>query len=292
VVDLARRALKERRIGHTGTLDPMAEGLLLLCVGHATRLQQYLLEWDKSYAGRIRLGRSTTTYDREGEPTDERQEPPTLNETGLAEIAARFHGSFEQLPPPFSAKKIDGKRLYELARQGEAVDVEPKTVMVHSIDLKPDPEPGFLAFELTCSSGFYVRSMAHDIGQALGCGAHLHHLERRSIGPYAVSSAISQAELEAATTPEAVVEDPRWISLDAIKLPFPQLALNPSATDRFTNGQEVVVLRVGDTDLGSGGLATVTSQQGRLLGIGEITQVLARGRTVAMRPKMVLSRSA
>lgn len=291
VVDIARRALKERRIGHTGTLDPMAEGLLLLCVGQATRLQQYLLDWDKTYAGRIRLGWSTTTYDREGEPEVERRDPPELTDLALAQIAASFRGQLDQLPPPFSAKKVDGKRLYELARQGEMVEVAPKTVTVQSIELEPDSEHGFLRFNLTCSSGFYVRSLAHDIGTTLGCGAHLYHLERPSIGPYTVSTALPQAELEAAEAPESVIEDPRWIPLDAITLPFPKLTLNPSATDRFTHGQEVVVLKVGDGTFTSGGLAAVVSHRGRLLGIGEVSQVLARGRTVAMRPKMVLSTS-
>ena len=292
LVDIARKALRERRIGHTGTLDPMAEGLLLLCVGQATRLQQYLLDWNKSYRGRIRLGWGTTTYDREGEPVGNRQQPPALTQAELDELTVPFRGQFDQLPPQFSAKKVAGKRLYELARQGEAVELQPKTVSVHSIQLYADEEPGFLGFELTCSSGFYVRSLAHDIGERIGCGAHLYHLQRSSIGPYAVESALPQAELEAAQTPESVVEDPRWIPLDQISLPFPQLVLNPSASDRFAHGQEVVVLRVNDDTFSSGGLAAALTQRGQLLGIGEVTQVLARGRTVAMRPKMVLSGSA
>lgn len=207
VVDIARKALGERRIGHTGTLDPMAEGLLVLCVGMATRLQSYLLEWDKTYRGLIRLGSATTTYDREGEPIEPSGPVPEVDQATLDRLASRFVGEIEQVPPPFSAKKVGGRKLYELARSGEAVQVAAKKVRVHSLTLSPT-EPGQLSLEVRTSSGFYVRSLAHDVGLDLGCGAHLEHLQRVAIGPYELADAMPQEQLSAATT-EQVLESPR-----------------------------------------------------------------------------------
>ncbi|MFH1176610.1 MAG: tRNA pseudouridine(55) synthase TruB, partial [Acidobacteriota bacterium] len=159
VVQAARRALKERRIGHTGTLDPAATGLLVLCVGRATRLQQYLLAWEKTYVGEIRLGQATTTYDTEGEPVGPHMPAPAPDEQCLHELEARFSGEIEQLPPSYSAKKTGGRKFYELARAGEPVPLEPKRVTIHSLRLENRGDER-LGFEVTCSSGTYVRSLA------------------------------------------------------------------------------------------------------------------------------------
>ncbi|NOZ93475.1 MAG: tRNA pseudouridine(55) synthase TruB [Acidobacteria bacterium] len=289
VVDMARKALKERRIGHTGTLDPMAEGLLILCVGTATRLQQYLLAWDKTYEGRIRLGGATTTYDREGEAMEPAGPAPSLDEGALRELETRFSGEIDQVPPPFSAKKVDGKKLYELAREGREVHVEPKRVTVQSLRLEL-VEPGMLHFEVRTSSGFYVRSLAHDIGVHLGCGGHLEHLKRLRIGPYTAEAAISQEHLQAAGDPQEILEDPAWIPLEDLALPYPELTLNPGAEERFRHGGEVILLRQGEETFSQGDLAVLRGRENRLVGIGTVTNVLARGRTVVISPKMVLQR--
>jgi tRNA pseudouridine55 synthase len=286
IVDLARRALLERRIGHTGTLDPMAEGLLVLGVGLATRLQAHLLEWDKTYRGRIRLGWATTTYDREGEPIDPRGEVPELDRIALDELAAPYLGEVDQVPPPYSAKKVGGKKLYELARSGEAVEVAPKKVTVHALALERT-EPDLITLEVRCSSGFYVRSLAHDLGQRLGCGAHLDGLQRVRIGPYTAEDAIPQDELAAATA-EQIVQGSRWTPLEKVRLPYPEVSLNPAATERFTHGQMVVVFRSGDEPLSTGALVSARSLSGHLLGVGSVVNVLARGRTVSVQPTMVL----
>ena len=217
VVDMARRALGERRIGHTGTLDPAAEGLLILCVGVATRLQHYLLEWDKTYHGRIRLGHATTTYDGEGEATDPRGTPPDLEGEDLGTLASTFVGTIEQLPPPFSAKKVAGKKLYELARDGQDVVVEPKTVTVRGLQLEPDGSDA-LRLEVTASSGFYVRSLAHDIGVRLGCGGHLESLRRIRIGPYLADDALPQEVLQRVSDPSEILSGTAWRTLDRIDL--------------------------------------------------------------------------
>ncbi len=290
IVEIARRALGERRIGHTGTLDPMAEGLLVLCVGMATRLQGFLLEWDKTYRGVIRLGHATTTYDREGAPTEPRGDAPDLDRETLARLASRYLGEIEQVPPPYSAKKVAGKKLYELARSGEAVQVEPKRVTVHSLTLE-QTEPGFLLLEVRTASGFYVRSLAHDIGLQLGCGAHLHHLERLEIGPYAADRALPQDRL-AASSAEEVVAGEAWTRLDAVRLPFPEVILNPAAADRFAHGQTVVVFRSGEETLETGNLVAVRAQAGSLLGVATVQSVLARGRTLGIQPTLVLEARA
>jgi tRNA pseudouridine55 synthase len=290
VVDMARKALRERRIGHTGTLDPMAEGLLLLCVGRATRLQQFLLLWDKAYQGEVKLGHATTTYDSEGEAQEPAQNPPDLDDATLDELAARFQGTIEQVPPPYSAKKIAGKKLYELARSGEKVSPEPKTVVVHDLHLEVSA-PDLLSVEIRTSSGFYVRSLAHDIGRALGCGGHLHHLHRSAIGPYAAEQALSQEQLQAAESSEDVIGSDAWIPLEHVALPFPEIDLNSTAAERFVHGQEVVVFRSASTELEKDARVVVRGAGNRLLGIGSVRSILARGRTLNIAPTMVLDTS-
>ncbi len=287
VVDMARRALRERRIGHTGTLDPMAEGLLLLCVGNATRLQQYLLDWDKTYRGLVRLGRATTTYDAEGEITAGSAPVPEIGRTELDAAAAAFTGAIEQVPPPFSAKKVAGRKLYELARSGEEVEVDAKRVTVHALSLEL-AEPDVIALEVTTSSGFYVRSLAHDLGRHFECGAYLEHLERRRIGPWTVDDALPQEALEAIAGPEEVIGGPAWVPLERIALPFPRIDLNPSATERFLHGQEVILFRATPEPLSTGDRVAAHSLGGELLGIGTVATVLARGRTIAVQPATVL----
>jgi len=287
IVDIARRSLKERRIGHTGTLDPMAEGLLLLCVGRATRLQQYLLKWDKAYRGRVRLGWATDTYDAEGERVGDTIQPDTISPEDFSELEGRFSGHFDQVPPKYSAKKVGGKKAYELARTGQDVKIDPKPVHVHSLHLHQEDTDN-LVVEVETESGFYVRSLAHDIGQELGWGAHLRRLERTRIGPFRVEEAISQEDLEKAADPETIIEGPHWIPLSKIPLPFASVDINPTAASRFMHGQEIVVLRSGTEVLEPNGPIAVRSGD-ELLGIGEVTCIVARGRTITIRPSLVLA---
>jgi tRNA pseudouridine55 synthase len=291
VVDMARKALRERRVGHTGTLDPMAEGLLLLCVGQATRLQQYLLLWDKTYRGEVKLGHATTTYDSEGEVQSPSDTPPELDGAALENLAVSFLGSIEQVPPPFSAKKVNGKKLYELARSGEKVTPEPKKVFVHDLELEL-VGPDLLSLEVRSSSGFYVRSLAHDIGVALGCGGHLHHLHRSAIGPYSAENALPQEELESAKSADDITRGDSWIPIQNVALPFPEVELNSTAANRFVHGQEVVVFKSGAQDLEKGSYVVIRGPGKRLLGIGTVRALLARGRTLDIAPTMVLELSA
>jgi len=290
VVDMARKALGERRIGHTGTLDPMAEGLLLLCVGQATRLQQFLLRWDKTYHGEAKLGWATTTYDGEGEVQDPQGEPPQIDRETLDRLETKFSGEIQQVPPPYSAKKVAGKKLYELARSGEQVTPEPKRVAVHNLSLRMEG-PDLLSLEATTSTGFYVRSLAHDIGVELGCGGHLHRLHRVAIGPYCVADAIDQEALERTESEEEIIGGRSWIPLEKIALPFPEVILNSGAAERFIHGQEVVVFRTGADELETESKVVVRGSANRLLGVGTVRTVLARGRTLNIAPSMVLDTS-
>jgi tRNA pseudouridine55 synthase len=284
VVQAARRALRERRIGHTGTLDPAATGLLLLCVGKATRLQQYLLAWPKTYLGEIRLGFATATYDAEGEPLGDPQPVPALSPETLAALRARFAGELQQLPPPYSAKKTAGRKFYELARAGEEVPLEPKHVTVHSIALERLADDR-LSFEVSCSSGTYVRSLAHDLGEALGCGGHLARLRRTRIGPWDVARAVP-GELLAQRPQE--IDARAFVPLSERVLPVPEVTLNPTALDHFVHGQEVVVRDVAETPA-PGGQVVVRDRNGELAGIGVALTVLPRARTLTVAPRMVFT---
>ncbi len=284
VVQVARRGLREKRIGHTGTLDPAATGLLVLCVGKATRLQGYILAWEKAYEGEIRLGFATTTYDAEGEPLAEPHPVPDLTPELLAQLEKRFCGEQAQLPPPFSAKKKDGKKFYELAREGQEVPREPKLVTIFELKLAPLGSHR-LRFSVVCSSGTYVRSLAHDIGEVLGCGGHLATLRRVRVGPWSVEKAVAAEEL-AKRPPE--IREGAWIELDNIALPFPTVTLNPVAVQHFSRGQEVVV-RETVGDFVPGKMVAVRDRAGKLVGIGQTAMYLPRARSVTLAPRTVLT---
>lgn len=183
VVAVARRCLQTKKIGHCGTLDPMATGLLLLVIGKATKIQDLLMSEDKEYVGSMKLGVSTNTQDREGEVTAERPLPAGLDEAAVRAAFDRFKGDFYQTPPMVSAIKKDGVPLYKLARKGQEVARDPRFVRVYAYDLLK-VEPPDIDFRVVCSKGFYVRTYAHDIGEVLGCGGHLSSLRRTRSGRF------------------------------------------------------------------------------------------------------------
>jgi tRNA pseudouridine55 synthase len=194
VVAIARRSLGTKKIGHCGTLDPMATGLLMLVVGRATKIQDLLMSEDKEYVGTLTLGAVTSTQDRQGEVLEEHP----VREFSEAEIKAAFDaftGEFEQMPPMVSAIKKDGVPLYKLARKGQEVERQPRPVRVTSyqVDRIALPE---IDFTVNCSKGFYVRTYAHDIGAKLGCGGHLSALRRTRSGKFTLDRAVSVADLK------------------------------------------------------------------------------------------------
>jgi tRNA pseudouridine55 synthase len=188
VVAKARGILRNKRIGHSGTLDPDATGLLLLGVGRATRLLRYLTALPKTYTGQFVLGVETTTLDASGEITAT-HDMSGVTPDRVEAAAAALTGDILQVPPMVSAVRVGGRRLHELARAGEEVDREPRPVTVHRFDVEPVDAPGTYAFTVVCSSGTYVRSLVADLGHALGGGAHMTALRRRAIGSFAEAEA-------------------------------------------------------------------------------------------------------
>jgi len=194
VVGEARKALGVKRIGHTGTLDPFASGLLLLCVGKATRLAEYFSGLDKTYEAVARLGVSTDTLDRDGAVVGGSDGWHGLTAEGIESVLDPFRGEIKQVPPQFSAKKVDGERAYQSAREGRAVDLKTCIVTVGSLEVTSVELPS-VGFRVQCSSGTYVRALARDIGEALHVGAHLTALRRTAIGGWVVEDAVSFGEL-------------------------------------------------------------------------------------------------
>jgi tRNA pseudouridine 55 synthase len=200
VVALVRRRLQIQKVGHCGTLDPLATGLLLLTLGRGTKIQDLLMAEDKEYSGTMMLGAKTSTQDKDGEVIERREVPP-LEERTIRAAFEKFRGDFYQTPPMVSAIKQAGVPLYKLARQGKTVEREPRLVHIYrySIDRVTLPE---IDFTVVCSKGFYVRTYAHDIGAELGCGAHLYSLRRVKSGRFDVASAITVDEIKNAKPSE------------------------------------------------------------------------------------------
>ena len=282
VVDAVRRLLGTRRVGHTGTLDPAATGLLVLCVGRAGRLQSFLTCFDKSYEGTMRFGIETNTYDREGSPVGEPHPDPRPDLETLRTACARWVGEFDQAPPPFSAKKVGGKKFYELARRGEAVPHLPKKVRVTRFDTT-EVDGDLARFHVDCSSGTYIRSLAHDVGKELGLGAHLASLRRTRIGSFVLEKARTLSTLgdlaaEARTTP------PSWIPLAEVPLPFPAVTLLPGEVAKVRRGHAVPV-RIPPEANGAPWIRLLSS--GELVALGHL-EPLGRGPLALAKPKIVL----
>ena len=211
VVSVARRTLGQKKIGHCGTLDPMATGLLILTLGRGTKIQDLLMAEDKEYVGTVRLGEETTTQDKEGEIVLSK-DVPELDEQGILFALKDFTGDFYQTPPMVSAIKKDGVPLYKLARQGKEVKREPRVVHVYDYEITSLNLPEF-DFRVVCSKGFYVRTYAHEIGIKIGCGAHLSSLRRTKSGKFSADGAITFDELKNGTR-ESVAE--RALSLSEV----------------------------------------------------------------------------
>jgi tRNA pseudouridine55 synthase len=189
VVRDVRRRLRVKKAGHTGTLDPMATGVLPICLGEATKVAGLILEGDKAYRAVVRLGASTDTLDAQGKVTGEAP-VPALTPEGVEVSLARFRGTYEQVPPMYSAVKVAGRRLYELAREGKEIERQARTVTVHALKLL-DLSASEITLEVHCSKGFFVRTLAEELGRALGTLAHLRALRRTKSGPFTLAQSLS-----------------------------------------------------------------------------------------------------
>jgi tRNA pseudouridine55 synthase len=192
VVQIVRRGTNIRRAGHTGTLDPRASGVLVVLLGPAVRLSEYVSASDKRYQAIVRLGESTDTYDGEGQILS--VSPVDISEEHFKEVLSHYVGEIEQVPPPYSAVKVQGKKAYDIARDGETPDLKPRKIIVHNLDLLEWEAPEAV-IDVFCSSGTYVRSLAHDLGKELGCGAHLIGLRRTKSGQFTLRDAVPLRKL-------------------------------------------------------------------------------------------------
>lgn len=239
VVNRLRRITGEQSIGHLGTLDPMATGVLPLLIGKFTRLAQYFSAAKKCYTGKIRFGFATDTYDADGEAEGpdrwgEFAQAVTLDR--VREAAQKFRGEIDQMPPPFSAKKIEGKPAYKLARQGKPVELKPARVRIDAFEILAMVGPE-ASFSIKISAGGYVRSVAHEMGQVLGCGAHLSRLRRTRAGPFTLGDAHTLEELQALAgnieALESVCVHPRGLLLE-----MPSVTADAMALGRLRNGAQ------------------------------------------------------
>ncbi|MEO6806075.1 MAG: tRNA pseudouridine(55) synthase TruB [Edaphobacter sp.] len=234
VVAIVRRATGERSIGHLGTLDPMATGVLPLLLGRYTRLAQFFGQAEKDYTGHIRFGFATNTFDAEGTAA---ADPRTLTQSleELRVLARHFHGEMDQLPPIFSAKKINGVAAHKLARAGVEVPVKPARITIHNFTLT-SLEGDTAAFMISVSAGGYVRSVAHELGQLAGCGAHLSSLRRTRAGAFTLEQAITLDQLKSASVAEleALLPHPRTLLPE-----MPSVTVDDQLAGRLRNGMQV-----------------------------------------------------
>ncbi|MEM7587692.1 MAG: tRNA pseudouridine(55) synthase TruB, partial [Acidobacteriota bacterium] len=246
IVAAARRILRQKKIGHCGTLDPAATGLLLLTAGRATRLTRFLIRAPKVYEGAIRFGITTDTYDTAGEVTAT-GDTEGLTHDAIARGMERFVGVYLQSPPPYCAKKVGGVKFYELARRGEQVPDAKKEVTIFELSALEDWQPGHdLRFRLGCSSGTYARSVAHELGEQLGCGGALSGLRRSGIGAFQLADAITLDELRAWREQQQEARDSEddsdlplpaaWIPFDSIPLPFDEVVADVQQERRIQHG--------------------------------------------------------
>lgn len=266
IVDIVRRALGIRRVGHLGTLDPFAEGLLVVMVGRATRLAPYAKGWTKSYTGTIRLGSTTTTDDATGDVTATSEAWRTVSAPEVAAACHTFLGAGEQRPPAYSAVKVAGERAYARARRGDPVTLAPRSVEITEFVATEVrlPEVRFVA---TVSAGTYVRSLARDVGAALGCGGHLSALRRTAVGPFRLEEAVAAHSVTAAD-----VRDPTLLVAD-----LPRRELDLAEREAVIHGRSIPA-----GELAPGSLALMAG--GRLLAMGEVVEGVVKPRLVLTDP--------
>jgi tRNA pseudouridine55 synthase len=273
VVAKVRELLGGAKVGHAGTLDPAATGLLPLLIGKGTRIAEYLVEWDKEYRAQLRLGETTDTLDATGTVLD-RQSTAHVTPTAIREAVERFRGEIQQLPPMYSAVKIDGVPLYRLARAGKTLPREPRTVVIHQLDVLGIDGQN-VTLRVVCSKGTYIRTLCADIGKALGVGGHLRALERTRVGPLMLDRALTVDEI---IRRHSLGDLTAYIwSLDEVLRNLPALVVDSRAADRVCHGAPVAWSNVlsskdGLAQLEAGMPVRIHDGSGRLLAVGRLSQ--------------------
>ncbi|MCG7936287.1 MAG: tRNA pseudouridine(55) synthase TruB [Candidatus Thiodiazotropha taylori] len=265
---------KAAKAGHTGSLDPLATGLLPICFGEATKLSAFLLDADKRYLVKVKLGETTTTADAEGEVV-ETGDPGGVTEAALLETLKEFLGEQQQLPPMYSAIKHNGERLYKLARQGIEVEREPRTIHIHGLDLLSFDLPEF-EMDVRCSKGTYVRTLAEDIGKRLGCGAYVSGLRRTGVGPYDDQSMLTVEQVQEAFGEKRFAEMDEWLlPLESALADWPEVALSADAAFYMKQGQPILV-----PNAPTSGWVRLYANKTDFIGVG---QILDDGRVAPKR---------
>jgi len=267
VVQELRRILGTRRVGHTGTLDPAASGVLLACVGKGTKVAQFLTGYDKEYRAVIRLGATTDTYDGEGEIQETKQDCKVSLERIIDAINS-FRGEIWQLPPLHSAIKYKGKRLYQYAREKKEVERTKRKVEIKEISIM-DVNMPYVELKVSCSKGTYLRSLAHDVGQKLGCGAYLFSLRRTKVGPYGLQDALSPERISEVKKEGKINE--ALISIEEALAHLPSVAVQEDSVARIQHGVPLVSSSVSKVE-GSfepGQTVSITDEQGRIIAMGK-----------------------
>jgi tRNA pseudouridine55 synthase len=270
VVAIARRALGTRRIGHTGTLDPFASGLLLLCVGPATRIAEYLSALPKTYRATLRLGSKTDTDDLTGSVLSQTEGWDAITREELLAALREQTGAIQQLPPLYSAKRVEGERMHAVARRGGVVERTPVPVTIYRNELlsydPPDAE-----IEVECSSGTYIRAIARDVGESLGVGGHLRALRRTRVGPHSVEDAVPLDALAGLTD-----DSPAWITPAAALAHLPQLTVDEAGAAALRHGRAVEH----SEPLQSGATVVLCAPGGELLALAEAGEGVLKPRKV------------
>lgn len=271
IVAKVRKHLKVKRAGHTGTLDPLASGVLVVCVGEATKLAGYLTHAEKGYETTARLGVVTDTHDSTGEVLEEHEVNVTRED--VEGVLEGFRGQIAQIPPMFSALKKGGQRLYKLARKGEVVEREPRIVQVHRLELTRF-EPPHIDLSIACGKGTYVRTLAHDIGAALGCGAHLEALVRTRVGGFSLDQAVDFEDLLAVHTPEErEAMRSRMIPMADAMPDLPVVRVDKRLARGLGQGRALnpgELAQAGGGGLRPGQLVRILDEVGLLLALGEV----------------------
>jgi len=285
VVQQARRVFGQRKVGHCGTLDPAATGLLVLTFGKATRLTRFLINAPKVYIGTIRLGVATDTYDADGKIEAEASTAGILHDDVIAKMSA-FEGNSEQTAPAYSAKKIRGVKYYELARKGEDVPTASKSITVFEFRATSELANDRVEFRLACSSGTYVRSLAHDLGQRLCCGAHLESLRRLKVGPFEVSDARRIDDIAGLVGQNISALHPAWLPFDSIPLPFEEIRTDERQEHRIVHGQTVLVR---GCDCKEGDWIRLVNRRQQLIAVGSVTETIGSSGVGVVQPRIVFS---
>ncbi|MBL8180965.1 MAG: tRNA pseudouridine(55) synthase TruB [Blastocatellia bacterium] len=282
VVYRVRRALKTKRVGHTGTLDPFATGVMVVLVGAATRLAQFLDKDEKEYVAYVRFGFETDTGDRSGREKEKGERRNIVTKNDVAAVLPQFLGSIEQVPPMYSAKKVDGKKLYELARAGETIERKPVNVTISKLEILSDLEPNALEPEtwnlklaVRCSAGTYIRTLAEDIARAAGSAAHLAELRRTAAGSFTIDQAITIEELQQLDDPTTAL-----IPMESAVSHLPKFTLREDRVAKTRNGMST---RTFDLECAEGEPVSMMTESGDLVAIGYFN-----ANEKVVQPKIVL----